>query len=199
MKKFTLVVMALLALAFSVKAQQYVSTEPSNRNVILEEFTGRTCTWCPSGHVIANNIASSHPNRFWSVNIHSEGYFSATSYPNLNTAKGNSIRAAFSATSFPSGVVNRSTASAVGRNEWSSQSNNQFNQAAECNLGGVAKINLDTRVATIIVEVYYTGNSSSDENYLTIMMLQDSIWGSQTDSIASCTSSATLSQPIWVM
>lgn len=180
MKKFTLVVMALLALAFSVKAQQYVSTEPSNRNVILEEFTGRTCTWCPSGHVIANNIAGSHPNRFWSVNIHSEGYFSATSYPNLNTAKGNSIRAAFSATSFPSGVVNRSTASAVGRGEWSGQANTQFNQAAECNLGGVAKVNPDTRNAEITVEVYYTGNSSSDENYLTIMMLQDSIWGSQT-------------------
>jgi len=180
MKKFTFALMALLAFTFSLKAQQYVSTEPTNRNVILEEFTGRTCTWCPSGHVIANQIAANNPGRFWSVNIHSNGYFSATSYPNLNTDKGNSIRAGFNATSFPSGVVNRSTAGAIGRGEWTGQANTQFNQSAECNVGGFVAVNPQTRVATITVEVYYTGNSAVDENYLTVAMLQDSILGSQT-------------------
>ena len=180
MKKFTFALMALLAFTFSLKAQQYVSTEPSNRNVILEEFTGRTCTWCPSGHVIANQIAANNPGRFWSVNIHSNGYFSATSYPNLNTDKGNSIRAGFNATSFPSGVVNRSTAGAIGRGEWTGQANTQFNQSAECNVGGFVAVNPQTRVATITVEVYYTGNSAVDENYLTVAMIQDSILGSQT-------------------
>ena len=34
-------------------------------------------------------------------------------------------------------------------------------------------------MATITVEVYYTGNSAVDENYLTVAMLQDSILGSQ--------------------
>lgn len=180
MKKITLALMALLTFTFSLKAQQYVSTQPSNRGVILEEFTGRTCTWCPSGHVIANGIKAAHPDQFWSINIHSNGWFSATTYPNLNTEKGNQIRAAFNAQSFPSGVVNRSTAAAVGRGEWVNQSNTQFNQAAECNMAGMVVINPDTRVATITVEVYYTANSSVDENYLTVCMVQDSIWGSQT-------------------
>ena len=44
MKKLTFALMALLAFSFSLKAQQYVSTVPSNRNVILEEFTGRNCS-----------------------------------------------------------------------------------------------------------------------------------------------------------
>lgn len=180
MKKFTFALMALLAFTFSLKAQQYVSTEPANRNVILEEFTGRTCTWCPSGHVVANQIATNHPGRFWSVNIHSNGYFSATSYPNLNTDKGNLIRAGFNATSFPSGVVNRTTSGAIGRGEWTGQANTQFNQLAECNVAGFVALNPATRVASITVEVYYTGNSTVDENYLTIAMLQDSILGSQT-------------------
>ena len=180
MKKITFALMALLAFSFSLRAQQYVSTDPANRNVILEEFTGRTCTWCPAGHVIANQIKAQHPDRFWSVNIHSNGYFSATSYPNLNTEKGNQIRAAFNATSFPSGVVNRSTASYVGRGEWTGLSNTQFNQPAECNVAGMAVVNPATRVATITVEVYYTGSSAVDENYLTVCMLQDSILGSQT-------------------
>ena len=181
MKKFTLTLIALLALAFTVKAQQYVSTEPANRNVILEEFTGRLCGYCPDGHIIANQIKANNPDRFWSVNIHSAGSsnFSTDTYPNLNTAKGNQIRAAFGATSFPSGVVNRSTSSAQGRGSWNSLANQQMNQAAECNVAGIARINPDTRVATITVEVYYTGNSSVTENYLTVVMLQDSIMGSQ--------------------
>lgn len=181
MKKFTLVVMALLALSFSVKAQQYVSTEPSNRNVVLEEFTGRLCGYCPEGHKIANQIKANHPDSFWSINIHSAGSnnYSTDAYPNLNTTKGNAIRAAFNCSSFPGGVVNRATASSVGRGQWSGQANTQFNQSAECNVAGVAKINPETRMAAITVEVYYTGNSTSSQNYLTIMMLQDSILGSQ--------------------
>ena len=51
MKKITLAIMALLAFSFTLEAQQFVSTEPSNRNVILEEFTGRLCGYCPDGHV----------------------------------------------------------------------------------------------------------------------------------------------------
>lgn len=179
MKKLTLAIMALMAFSFSMKAQMYVSTTPANRNVVLEEFTGRTCGYCPEGHVIANQIKANHPDRFWSVNIHSNSYFSSTTYPNLNTVKGNQIRAAFNAEAFPSGVVNRSTASAVVRNHWSNYSNQQFGQAAECNVAGKALINPVSRVAAITVEVYYTANSSVDENYLTVVMLQDSIWGSQ--------------------
>ena len=41
-------------------------------------------------------------------------------------------------------------------------------------------VNPETRVATITVEVYYTGNSAVDQNFLTVAMLQDSILGSQT-------------------
>lgn len=179
MKKFTFALISLLALTFTTKAQQYVSTEPANRNVILEEFTGRTCGYCPDGHLIANQIKANNPDRFWSVNIHSEGYFSPTSYPNLNTVKGNQIRAAFNATSFPTGVVNRSTATGQGRTAWTNLSNQQFGQAAECNVAGLVRVNPDTRVANITVEVYYTGNSNVAENYLTVVMLQDSIMGSQ--------------------
>lgn len=182
MKKITFTLLAMLALFLNVNAQQFVSTEPSNRNAVLEEFTGRLCVYCPDGHVIANQIAANNPGRFWSVNIHSEGSnnFSTNTYPNLNTAKGNQIRAGFGASSFPSGVVNRSTASAVGRGNWTGMVNSQLTQPAECNVAGLVALNPSTRVATITVEVYYTANSTVDENFLTIAMLQDSILGSQT-------------------
>lgn len=180
MKKFTIALMALLSVVFTAKAQQYVSTEPSNRNVILEEFTGRGCGYCTDGHRIANQIMAANPDRVWAINIHAGGY-AQTSYPNMITADGNTIHGGFSISGYPCGVVNRTTSSAIDRGQWNGQTNTQLNQAAECNIAGVARINPDTRVATIIVEVYYTGNSTADQNYLTVAMLQDSILGSQAD------------------
>lgn len=180
MKKFTLALMALLAFAFTVKAQQYVSTEPANRNVIIEEFTGRGCGYCTDGHRIANQIMANNPGRVWAINIHAGGY-AQTSYPNMITADGNTIHGGFSISGYPTGVVNRSTSNGIDRGQWNGQANTQMNQASECNVAGMAQINPDTRVATITVEVYYTGNSTVDENYLTVAMLQDSILGSQSD------------------
>lgn len=178
MKRFTLFLMALLAFGFSLKAQQYVSTEPSNRNVILEEFTGRGCQYCPDGHAIANQIAAANPGRFWAVNVHAGGY-ALTSYPNFNIPESATILGGFNVDGFPSGVVNRSTAAGQSRSAWASLSNQQMNQASECNVAGRVIVNPETRIATITVEVYYTSNSSADENYLTVAMLQDSILGSQ--------------------
>ena len=180
MKKFTFALMALLALSFSLKAQQYVSTDPANRNVILEEFTGRGCGYCTDGHRIANQIMANNPGRVWAINVHAGGY-ALTSYPNFNTTASTTILSGFTVQGFPSGVVNRTTAAAIDRGQWNNQTNTQLNQAAECNIAGVARISPDTRTAIITVEVYYTGNSAFNENYLTIAMLQDSILGSQSD------------------
>jgi len=180
MKKFTFALMALLAFTFSLKAQQYVSTQPANRNVIIEEFTGRGCGYCPDGHRIANEIMANNPGRVWAINIHAGGY-AQTSYPNMITQDGNTIHNGFNISGYPSGVVNRTTSNAIDRGQWNSQANAQMNQASECNVAGMVVVNPETRVATITVEVYYTGNSSVDQNYLTVAMLQDSILGSQSD------------------
>ena len=180
MKKFTFALMALLAFTFSLKAQQYVSTQPANRNVIIEEFTGRGCGYCPDGHRIANEIMANNPGRVWAINIHAGGY-AQTSYPNMITQDGNTIHIGFNISGYPSGVVNRTTSNAIDRGQWNSQANAQMNQASECNVAGMVVVNPETRVATITVEVYYTGNSSVDQNYLTVAMLQDSILGSQSD------------------
>ena len=180
MKKFTFALMALLAFGFSLKAQQFVSTEPANRNVIIEEFTGRGCGYCPDGHRIANQLMAANPGRLWAINIHAGGY-AQTSYPNMITPDGNTIHGGFSISGYPTGVVNRSTAAGQDRGQWGNIANQQMSQTSECNIAGMAVVNPQTRIATITVEVYYTGNSTVDQNYLTVAMLQDSILGSQND------------------
>ena len=178
MKKLIFAMMALMAFTFSLEAQVYVSTTPAKRNVILEEFTGRNCQYCPDGHAIANQISANNPGRFWAINVHAGGY-AATSYPNFNTTDGTILNNGFGIDGYPAGVVNRSTATGQSRSAWESLTNQQLNQNAECNVAGSVIVNPITRLATITVEVYYTGNSSVAENYLTVAMLQDSILGSQ--------------------
>ena len=178
MKKFTFLMCAVFACLLQVNAQQFVSTDPQNRNAVIEEFTGRNCGYCPDGHVIANSIVHANPGRVWAVNVHAGGY-APTSYPNFNTGVSTTICNGFQVTGFPAGVVNRSTAQAQGRGQWQSLVNQQLSQAAECNVAGQVVVNPVTRLAKITVEVYYTANSASANNYLTIVMLQDSIWGSQ--------------------
>ncbi len=177
MKKLTFLVLGLVT-GFMASAQMFVSTEPANRNVVIEEFTGRNCGYCPDGHVIANQICNNNPGRVWAVNIHAGGY-APTSYPNFNTTDGNTIHGGFSISSYPTGVVNRSTSSGQSRSAWNGLASQQLAQASELNVGGQVVINPETREASITVEVYYTGNSTESTNYLTVYMLQDSIWGSQ--------------------
>ena len=182
MKRLTFTLMVLLAFSFSMKAQTYVSTTPSYRNVLLEEFTGRSCPYCPDGHRVANQIMADHPGRVFCANLHTPGNLSPTASPNLNTSVATSICNGFFYDGIPTAVVNRSTPDGQSRGTWTNLANAQLGQMAECNVAGMVIVNPITRMATITVEVYYTGNSSADENYLTIAMTQDSIIGTQSGS-----------------
>lgn len=185
MKRNALIIMLLSMLAIGgLNAQQFVSTEVQNKNVILEEYTGKYCTWCPEGQVVANGVAKTNPGRVFLVNIHA-GSFSPTTFPNLNTDDGTEMVVSNELYSFPAGYVNRVSEYAVGREQWSMYTMEQLSQAATCNIDGQVVINPQTRQATINVEVYYTSSSEKSSNYLTVMMLQDDIIGDQEGAAAN--------------
>lgn len=181
MKKISLLFAALLACHLNVSAQDFVTDEPQKRNVLVEEFTGRNCQFCPNGHAIANSIMESNPGRAFVVAINSGG-LSPKLYPNLNTSEGDSFDAGFEGTSRPSAVINRSSAEEKSRTAWAAEAVLQMDQDAEVNVGGIVVIDKATRTANIIVEAYYTDDSQVPENYLNVIMLQDSILGHQEGS-----------------
>lgn len=148
------------------------------RKVLIETFTGRNCVYDPDAHKIANELAAANPGRVFPINIHC-GIYSPTSYPNMNTTDGTEMMNAFNVSGFPSGNINRNSASAIDRNQWNSETYNQLSQIAEVNVSGGVVINPLNRVAEITVDLDYISNSNYNTNYLTVMMLQDSIWGSQ--------------------
>ena len=196
MKKFTFLMCAVLACLFRVSAQepQFVSTEKQTRSVLIEEMTGRNCGYCPGGQAAVNQVIAKNPERTFTVNVHCLGWMSTTAYPNLNTEYGTPYFSAF-IEGYPNGgipaaVVNRMSDDKgnmykIHPAKCASYVDEQWAQEAEVNVGGRVVVNPVTRVATITVEAYYTGDSKSETNYLTIMMLQDSIFGSQSGATSN--------------
>lgn len=179
MKKLLLSICTFLLCGQSLFSQEFVTTEVTSRNILIEEFTGKACINCPLGHATANMLVDENPGRIYVVNVHA-GYYSTTAYPNLNTNIGDSLLLAHNVGLFPSALINRTTSGSLPYNSWESTVAQQLPQTAECNVAGQVEINPVTRIATVTVEVYYTSDSNEDANYLTIYMLQDSIIGNQT-------------------
>ena len=167
-------ILLFLLLATTLKAQNLVSTDPCKRNVIIEEYTGIYCGYCPDGHKIANELAAEYQDRLFVLNIHAGGYANDASI-DFRTEDGNIIFNGAKANTFPSGNVNRAANKAVSRDLWRSYVEQQVEQMAECNVAGQVIINKESRKAIVTVEVYYTANSISETNYLSVMMLQDNI------------------------
>ena len=173
MKRISTILLFLL-LATTLNAQELVSTDPVNRNIVLEEYTGVHCGWCPVGHKIANELATRYKDELFVINIHAGGFADDTQY-DFRTEDGNVIYQGSNVSGFPSGNVNRLSENAIGRDIWGSYVENIIKEMAECNVAGWVVLDKEARKATITVEVYYTANSASANNYINVMMLQNNI------------------------
>ena len=177
--------------AFSSHAQTIVSTTPQNKKVILEEFTGVNCQYCPSGHAIANTIKNANPADVFLINIHVGGFSTPTAgQPDFRTPFGTAIANQSGLTGYPAATVNRvaytglsqngATGTAMSRNNWTNASNQTRNQSSYVNVATTASINVNTRLLTVFVEAYYTGNSPVSSNRLNVALLQNNTLGPQT-------------------
>lgn len=189
MKKIVLSFLGLFA-AFAVGAQtpQFVSTEPANKNVIIEEYTGINCGFCPDGHKRVREYEAANPGRVFGINIHA-GSYAANTY---TTQWGNALMNQAQVTGFPSGSINREyftyydnyyqqeiTSMALGRDMFVSCGNQILAQTSFVNVAAQASIDATTRVMTVNVEAYYTADAETASNKLNVVLLQDSIIGPQ--------------------
>ena len=181
-------------LMFAAYGQTIVSTSPENKNVILEEYTGIHCTWCPSGHVIAKAIQDAHPDDVSIINIHQGGFANPSpGEPDFRTPYGDAIVAqSYSGSGFgyPSGSVNRTEfpgrsmasggGTAMGRNNWTVSANESLALPSNVNVAVEAEIDVQTNEIVVHVEAYYTANSSESTNLLNVALLQNNTKGPQT-------------------
>jgi hypothetical protein len=175
---------AFLLIASTAIAQTIVSTTPENKKVILEEFTGINCVFCPDGHAIARNIQNNNPGNVFLVNIHAGGFATPNgNQPDFRTSEGNGIRAFFGANFYPSGMINRHAfagGTVLSRTAWTSSANQILGESSYLNMAVEADIDVQTNEITVHVEAYYTANSPVSTNKLNVALLQNNTLGPQT-------------------
>lgn len=178
-------------LAFSGLAQTIVSTAPEDKKVILEEFTGIHCVFCPQGHAIAQAIQDNNPGEVFLINIH-VGSFAVpgAGEPDFRTPFGSAIANQSGLIGYPAGTVNRRNfpgleqgsagTTAMSRGSWTNASNQILAAPSYVNVAVEADINVQTNELTVHVEGYYTGDSPQGTNLLNVALLQNNTKGPQT-------------------
>lgn len=185
MKQLYTLAIVFAFIANTVSAQVLVSTDPMPKNAVLEEFTGIHCTYCPDGHAIAQSILDNNPGRVVVIAIH-QGTFASPSAgePDYRTSFGDAIAGQTGLNGYPSGTVNRHVFSgsntALNRGAWAGACDQIMQETSPVNVGIASQYNDATRQLTIDVELYYTANSATANNFINVVLIQDSIYGPQT-------------------
>ncbi len=193
MKRSILLLGALL-FGFSAFAQLPVSTTPQTKKVVLEEFTGINCGFCPDGHVVAQNLKNTHGSNFWIINVHVGGFANPGSgQPDFRTPFGTALDNQAGTCGYPAGTINRAefaglaqtsqsgcvASTAMSRGNWGTATTQTLADTSYVNIAIEAEVDEQTRELRVITEYYYTGNSPVGTNKLTVALLQNKIEGPQ--------------------
>lgn len=180
MKKKTLLFFTVVALMFTAcnneggKNSMFVSTSPMNKSVVLEEFTGQGCGYCPDGQKICNEILAQNEGRFFPINIHG-GY---TSRAEMQCDDAKTIQSHYGVSGVPAGLINRGFG-VENRGYWKSKTMQVLAEPANVNVAAKGSIESATRTLNLKVQLYYTANSDQPTNFLSIAMLQNNIEADQ--------------------
>jgi len=208
MNRLLLTIPAIL-LAFGVAAQTMVSTFPSGRNAVLEEFTGVNCGNCPDGHSRANSFAAAYPGRVVILNMHGSSY---SGTPDLTSSWVDPIDDFAGASAYPCGTMNRVIWPGAYNEAPFFPSNPPDNLVirrpgwwdtsypgqtagediilnggnAIVNIGASSSYNSSTNEVNVYVELYYTAGDTVS-NLLNVAILQNGVVGYQSGGGSSYT------------
>jgi hypothetical protein len=162
--------------------------------VILEEFTGINCAYCPTGHKKANELVDLYPGRLIPINIHA-GPFAEPNFlsePDFRTTHGTGVRNMVGVGTFPSAIVNRGMYVGIGSSgdptimtvsNWQYAINSQLDDTSYVNIASKASINVNTRKLDVETKLYFTSNGPNQVKFH-IALLQNHVEGPQLNGYA---------------
>ncbi len=185
MKKLFTLLFAFLCGFLVTSGQTLVTTQPTNKNVVLEDYTGIHCQYCPDGDVISESILENNPGRVSVISIHQGTYaVPGAGEPDYRTPFGDPLAAQTGLSGYPAGTVNRHVfiggITALGRGDWTSSSNTILGEVSPVNVGVTSDFDTISRLLTVHVELYYTANSAASTNYINVALTQNHVFGPQT-------------------
>lgn len=169
--KLNITLFMLLIMSTALVAQNYVSTEPQNKNAILEEFTGVSCPNCPSGHAVMAGILADNPGRAFCVAYHPSNSSYTSPYPGEPDFR-RTYPNAFYSTPYcgtsrfmPSSFINRRVYAGErlqSRTVWANYANGIMAEASPANMGMATTYSMIDQMLYITVEIYCTDNITND-------------------------------------
>ena len=184
MKYSQFILFTILLNSFNLFGQLPVSTSAQNKNVLLEEYTGLHCSFCPDGAKMADELHDKNKDDLFIISWHT-GTFAAPAptEPDYRTNFGTGIEVESGVVGFPGGSINRhifsGTKTSLSRYSWETYADQTISEPSYVNIAMNADINLTTRVVTIDAELYFTGTTAPSTIYFNIALLQDNIIGPQ--------------------
>lgn len=161
MKKSLLTGILASATALTLSAQV-------QQKVLIEEFTGAWCGYCPDGALIVEDITATNPDVI-AVSVHNSDA--------MVTSTGNIVEGFFNNLGFPSATLNRSDES-QSRSLWASQATAMSSGMSDVGVSFDSwSYNATTRVATITVRVESFGTKSGNHR-LGLIVTEDKVTGS---------------------
>ena len=166
-----------------------------SRMVLMEEFTGVTCSNCPEGHDIIKSLEASNPGRLVSIGIQIKNFpqCNPVDHPALapdvvtrsdnRTEDGTALASGiYSTVSFmPAAGVDRMSFSGTklsDRTKWTAQVADRLAISTPVNIKLSSTYNTDTRTAIIKVHVAYTGTVAKGQS-LTVALMENEIIDAQ--------------------
>jgi hypothetical protein len=174
-----------------VQETPIASSTPQNKNVVLEDFTGVRCGYCPDGHIRAKAFSDANPGRVFIIATHAGGYATPlTGWPDYTTQFGEGIRAQTGLAGYPAGTINRRkftspapqapNAMALNRDVWGTAGAQILAEPAPVNIGMQTSWDENTRTLSVTAETYYTADETVANN-LNIALTEDGVIGKQED------------------
>ena len=150
-----------------------VSKVPSTftKKVLIEEFTGAWCGYCPDGAHRVQSIIDNNNGNAIGVSLHDGDA--------MEVAHTNFLEATYQNTGYPSGMVDRvpfnGTTSTWNRGYWESVANAQLSETTVCGLAIKSEVN----GASAAVEVHagFNATLNGDDYRLTVYLIEDGVTG----------------------
>lgn len=181
-KKLLFVIAFLFSFAFS-HAEWNVTTEVQNKKVLVEEFTGIHCGYCPYAHAIVAELLKAQPDKVYAIAFHTGSFaVPGSDEPDYRLSKSAVINDYFGITGYPSGMINRQRFTdyiICSRTMWAAYAHMQSQEVAPVNLWMASSYDSLSRELTIDIEGYYTADVDADFNLLNVMVTENNVMGPQ--------------------
>lgn len=169
MKKHLLVLLVLFASVSLMGIFNYTSAQ-TQRNPVLEEFTGTWCQWCPCGHTIMAQIKASYPNAIM-IGYHGP----ANGSDPFSFFSGNTILGSFGVPYWPSGTVDR-TGAPNDRGTWASWVNTRNSVPATVAIDVERSFNETTREFNATIDFTALSNLNGQYKFHAILLESGIVW-----------------------